>query len=357
MSDAYRRSAEAELVRDFVRAPDGAESSIRSGFQARPVKFLTAQDLFKKQFEPIRWIVPGIVAEGVTLLAGKPKLGKSWLCLDMALAVATGSQVLGSVTCDQGDVLYLALEDNERRLQQRLRKLRPDGAWPDKLCYATECPTLDRGGAEYIRQWVQQVQRPRLVIVDVMARLTGPRDKKETLYEQDYKSIQALSKLASSTGLAVVLVHHTRKTIGIDRLDSVSGSTGLTGAMDTVMVLDKADGLVTLYGRGRDVEEIDIALSFDAVSCRWTKVGDPEALKRSAQRTAVVNLLDENVSGMAPKDIAAALDLTNDQARQLLRRMADDGDIEKLAHGVYGPAVSQLSLCHADRWSPAIAAD
>ncbi|MDR4470761.1 MAG: type IV toxin-antitoxin system AbiEi family antitoxin domain-containing protein [Nitrospira sp.] len=127
--------------------------------------------------------------------------------------------------------------------------------------------------------------------------------------------------------------------------DSVSGSTGLTGAMDTVMVLDKADRLVTLYGRGRDVEEVDIALSFDAVSCRWTKVGDPDSLKRSVQRNAVIDLLSANPSGMAPEDVAAALDLTNDQARQLLRRMADDGDIEKLAHGVYAPAVSQLFVC------------
>jgi hypothetical protein len=356
MTDAYRKSAEAGLVRDFVLAA-GAVISTDVHSPMQPPRFSTAQDLSAKQFEPVRWIVPGIVAEGVTLLAGKPKLGKSWLCLDIALAVATGSEVLGGVACDQGDVLYLALEDNERRLQQRLRKLQPDGAWPDKLCYATECPTLDRGGAEHIQQWVQQVQRPRLVIVDVMARLTGPRDKKETLYEQDYKSIQALSKLASSTGLAVVLVHHTRKTTGIDRLDSVSGSTGLTGAMDTVMVLDKADGLVTLYGRGRDVEEIDIALSFDAVSCRWTKVGDPEALKRSAQRNAVMNLLNANPTGMAPKDVSDALDLTDAQARQLLKRMADVGEVEKLAHGIYGPAVSQLSLCHDGAKMPAVAAD
>jgi hypothetical protein len=123
------------------------------------------------------------------------------------------------------------------------------------------------------------------------------------------------------------------------------------------MVLDKADGLVTLYGRGRDVEEIDIALSFDAVSCRWTKVGDSEALKRSTQRNAVIDFLNANPSGMAPKDVAGALHLTDAQARQLLKRMAEAGEIEKLAHGIYGPAVSQLSLCHDDPEMPAVAGE
>ncbi len=85
----------------------------------------SAADLLRKELPPVRYVVPGYIAEGLTVLAGRPKLGKSWLALDLAVAVATGGAALGSIRVEQGDVLYLALEDNERRLQKRLMQLLP----------------------------------------------------------------------------------------------------------------------------------------------------------------------------------------------------------------------------------------
>lgn len=306
----------------------------------------SASDLETRVFEPIRWVVPGFIAEGVTLLAGKPKLGKSWLCLDIALAVATGGTVLGGVQCEQGDVLYLALEDNERRLQRRLKTLKPDGSWPANLAYATECPTLDEGGAELIRNWIGDAGRPRLVIIDVLARVRGKRNYKDQLYEQDYAAIRPLLDAVNGTGIALVLVHHARKTSGDDRLDAVSGSTGLTGSMETVLVLDRGSDMVTLYGRGRDVEEIETALNFDKQACRWTALGDPNALRRSDQRRDVIELLEGEPNGMRPKQVAETLGMTDANTRQLLSRMASDCDIRKIKRGVYGPILSQPSQCH-----------
>ncbi len=107
----------------------------------------SAQALRRKEFAPIRYVVPGYIAEGCTLLAGRPKLGKSWLVLEMGLAVAMGEACLGGIVCEQGDVLYLALEDSQRRLQKRIDKvLGPLNEWPARFHFATECPRSNEGG-------------------------------------------------------------------------------------------------------------------------------------------------------------------------------------------------------------------
>jgi hypothetical protein len=105
-----------------------------------------AAQLQRKHFPDIAFIVPRYVAPGLTLLAAKPKIGKSWLCLDIAISVATGRYCLGDVKCTNGQVLFIALEDNERRLQRRITKLLPSGEWPADLDYATDWPRAGQGG-------------------------------------------------------------------------------------------------------------------------------------------------------------------------------------------------------------------
>src|SRR5918995_3091979 len=138
---------------------------------AGPPLIRTAAELRRKVFPDIKWIVPGYLAEGCTLLAGRPKLGKSWLALDIGLAVAAGRYVLGDILCEPGDVLALCLEDNERRLQRRIAKvLGALGAgWPERFTYATEWPGANDGGLDMIRDWIERADNPRLVIVDVLA--------------------------------------------------------------------------------------------------------------------------------------------------------------------------------------------
>jgi RecA-family ATPase len=119
--------------------------------ESRKPQIRSAHELRRREFDPIRYVVPGYIAEGCTLLAGRPKLGKSWLVLEMGLAVATGEACLGGILCEQGDVLYLALEDNERRLQKRIDKvLGPLHEWPQSFQYATEWPRASDGGLDAI---------------------------------------------------------------------------------------------------------------------------------------------------------------------------------------------------------------
>ncbi len=224
---------------------------------------ISAAALMAKQFVPINFIVPGLLAEGATLFGGKPKIGKSWMAYDFALAIASGRPVFGSIPITQGDVLYLALEDSERRLKSRLLKKGVRNP-PERLTLATEWPGLDNGCIAELEAWADSVERPSLVIVDVLKMVRGVTRANEFLYDADYRALTGLAMFARNRGIAVVIVHHVRKMEADDPLESLSGTNGLTGAADCVMVLkrDIGTGNCTLYVRGRDVEEAEKAVRF-----------------------------------------------------------------------------------------------
>lgn len=295
-------------------------------------------ELMEREFAPIRYIVPGYIAEGCTLFAGRPKIGKSWLMLDVGLAVASGRICLGETQCEQGDVLYLALEDNERRLQSRIRKVLPafarDGL--DAFQYATEWPRSNEGGLEAIRDWIEAARNPRLVIVDVLAMFKPVRGDKESLYEADYGSIKGLQALASEFNIAIVVVHHTRKSgTEHDPFEKVSGTLGLTGAADTGMVLDRDGNGATLYVRGRDVEEVESAVHFDKAACRWNIQGAASEVRRTDERSVILAALRDADEPMSPTDIADAARMPNQNVRQLLVSMVKAGEVVKSSRARY----------------------
>lgn len=299
----------------------------------------SAAELQSKIFEPVQYVVPGYIAEGATILAGRPKLGKSWLMLDVGLAVARGGSCLGDIRCDEGDVLYLALEDNERRLQSRITKL--IGAcgndWPARFYYSTEWPRSEDGGLENVRVWLKAREKPRLVVVDVLAAFRSPRKREDTLYEGDYAAVKELQRIASEMEVAIVIVHHLRKSAAeIDPFEKVSGTLGLSGAADTVLVLDRDGNGATLYGRGRDIEEIETAVDFDQRTCRWRILGNATDVRRTDERRAILFVLSEADEPLPPKEIMIEAELTNRNALDiLLHKMVKAGEVTKAGRGLY----------------------
>jgi hypothetical protein len=301
------------------------------------VTIATAAALRTKEFPPIKYIVPGYMPEGCTILAGRPKIGKSWLTLDVGLAVASGGECLGGIRCEAGAVLYLGLEDNERRLQSRMTRLMGFSAeWPADFHYAVQWPRANAGGLDQISKWVTSTDKARLVVIDVLAAMRSPRTDKQSPYEADYAAIQALQQIASDTGIAVTIVHHLRKSGSDgDPVEKVSGTLGLSGAADTFLILYRDSNGATLYGRGRDIEEIDAAVEFDRGSCRWRILGAAGEVRRTDERGSILAALKGLSEPMTPNEIAVAIGMPSGNVRQLLFKMVKAGEVSKTSRGRY----------------------
>ena len=312
-------------------------------------QMISAAALMRKTFAPVQYIIPNYVAEGCTILAGAPKLGKSWLALEWAIAKATGGQCMGTIqTGEAADVLYMALEDNERRLQSRMDRLLPFGSpGPTRLTLATKWPRADQGGLDEIRTWARAVDLPKLVIIDVLAAFRQPTSPKGSPYEQDYAAVKALTELASELGIAIVAVLHTRKSRDqVDPFDRVSGTLGLSGAADTALILDRDGQGTTLYGRGRDIPEIETAVQFSKDACRWSVMGRAAEVHQSDARKAVTDCLLVTPEPMSPVTVADATGHSRGSIRTLLFRMLSKGEVLKTPKGLYvHPSRTDLLEC------------
>lgn len=325
---------------DTSTRPAAAESG-----QPAPLRTAwTADELMAMRFPEPRWAVPGILAEGVSLFAGPPKVGKSWLSLGVALAVASGGKALDAIPTQPGPVLYLALEDTPRRLQSRMRKILAGQPAPAALTLVTSCPTLPEGGEQAIARWLDRNPEARMVVIDVFAKMRGTPPHGLSAYDADYHAMSRVKRLADTYGVAVLLVHHVRKMGSEDFLNEVSGTNGLAGAADATLVLKRprgqADGI--LHVTGRDVDEADYALSFQPAAGVWHLLdGPPEDHTLSDTRAAILRHVRHHPDS-PPKQIAEALGISHDNARKTCQRMASDGQLRADAAGRYRlPATSQ----------------
>lgn len=318
----------------IVDASDAAGPLAADGPTARraPVRLrtsYTAADLMTMEFPEPRWAVPGIISEGVNLLAGPPKVGKSWLSLGLGLSVALGGKAMDAVPVEGGPVLYLALEDTPRRLQSRIGKVLAGRDAPAGLTLATACPPLPQGGDEAIGAWLDANRDARMVIIDVFAKLRGMSAPGMSAYDADYAAVGRVKRIADNYGVAIVLVHHVRKAGSDDFLSEVSGTNGIAGAADATLVLKRARGQAdgVLHVTGRDVSESEYALAFHPDVGAWQLLDGPaDEHAQGDTRAAIVRYLRSN-PGSAPKVIAEGAGLNPATARQTCTRMLADAQV------------------------------
>lgn len=265
------------------------------------------KELMAVDLPPISWAVPGVVPEGLTLLAGPPKLGKSWLVLDLAISVAAGREFLGA-ELRQGEALYLALEDNPRRLQGRARMLLGREDPPEGLELWTRAGKLHTGLVPELEAWLDEQPCPRLVIIDTLGRVQEQSpwaDAKDGGYGDAVDALAELQAVAASRGVAVVVVTHTKKggwSAGADPLEAVLGSQGYAGTADSILVLkrDRGEEVGELFVTGREIEEeLTMKVTFDVDRCRWV-LGDAEL----SLEDAILNLLDDEPYKLSGNDVA-----------------------------------------------------
>lgn len=234
----------------------------------KELKMYSSEYIMNTPMKPIEYCVDGLISQGLFVLAGAPKVGKSWLALDMCLSIAKGEKVLGKETLC-GHAVYLSLEDSLIRLQNRLYELTDEPSY--NLNFAIMAESISNGLPEQIEYCRKRFDDLKIVVIDTLQKV---RNESESSYSSDYKELSVLKSLADKLGIAIVLVHHTRKCSDSDPFNMISGSTGLSGCVDGSMVLiesKRGSRKAKLHCVGRDIENQEINVVFE--NSRW-KVSD-----------------------------------------------------------------------------------
>lgn len=337
--------------------PEGADNSQREPLRLvrrQQPEIISAREFLKKDFPPLQQIVPGLLPEGAILLAGAPKAGKSRLALSLAVAVATGRPALGKIPVKQRDVLYVCLEDGERMTQDRLRAL--EGEDPGTLAMSHDAkhwPRVEAGCEGQIEDWLKQHPNAGLVVIDTLQRIRPESKAYQSVYEKDYAACAPLADLAHKHHICVVIVHHTRKARKEDDgdpMEMVSGSTGLTGAVDgTLLLLRKRhETNGTLQLLHREVPDTKYKLTTDDETGTWALVGGaPEAddddeaddAPVTSEQRLYIDLIREH-GQMRAREIEPALGKSYDAVRKMLRKLVKRHLLDS-SGGVYWVAEAQ----------------
>jgi hypothetical protein len=299
----------------------------------------TAAQLMEMNLPPMRWAIPDLLPQGVTVFAGKPKIGKSRMILAWCLAIATGGKALGTIDIpESGDVLYLALEDGKRRLQNRIKVLCADKV-PDNLTIWLQCPKLADGGIEQLRLWLQSHPNAKAIFIDVLQRVRMPSKGNGHIYQEDYNALSELLPMAEAYGVAIVVVHHSNKVQDAeDPLDEISGSTGLPAGVDNLIILRRGanSSEAKLYLRGREVEENELLLRYDQDIAGYKLSGDDVSeFGLSDTRIKVMSALPYPPQTLTPTQIALQTGLSENTVKQHLNRMLESGQADKIGRGQY----------------------
>lgn len=295
----------------------------------------SAHELKGRDFAPLQFVVDGLVPQGLTVLAGAPKVGKSWLSLDIALSVARGTAVLDENVhrCVKGAVLYLALEDSERRLRGRLEQLLGTGPdWPRNLFFETEWPGMHADGLERLDQWIAATEGARLIVLDVFQKFRSIGS--QAGYEQDYRDLTKLLDLARHRQIGIILVHHLRKSGSGDPFERITGSAGFLGVPDTNIVLDKGRSGTRLLAQGRDIEEVSREIVFDPLARVW-RLAKPRLVVKHPERDRIRAILGASPSPLSAIAIAAQTGQTANAVSKMLGEMIGDGQVVKAGWGLY----------------------
>lgn len=302
---------------------------------------IDAIDLLGKTLAPLRMVVPDILPEGTTILAAPPKIGKSALAYQMAVEVALGGTLLGRPVNENkpGDVLYLALEDGERRGQSRLKAAlngRERQLRRGRLTVQWDCPPLGGGLEEMLTEWLDRHADAALVIIDTLGKVRGEKqgDERRNAYQVDVRDLREIARLIIDRGVCLLIIHHTRKPTaggGDDFVSAVSGTYGLAGSADTVLVIKRKrhEAIGSIDVTSREMAEAEIAVRFEDM--RWDIA--PDALPgASAERQAIYDVIRDQ-GPIMPVAVSRILRKDRTSVQHTLKEMTNDGLIARIAGG------------------------
>lgn len=322
---------------EFDESPEGDVDPVQGGI-------FSAAELLEMDLPEIVWAIEGLLPMGLAILAGPPKMGKSWLIYAISLAIGRGGLVLGYFQAKPARVLYLALEDSKKRLQGRLRsliQLEPElREGLGEVDIQLDWPRVDEGGLEELEKYIQAnlARGLKLVVIDTMAKI-GPKSKPKGMnaYEADSQIMGRFHSLAKKYCVCILVVTHLNKLRpSKDPFESITGSMGQLGTADTALLLTRTRGSETakLMTTGRDIDGETYGLRW--INPGWTCTGvaeDSEDL--SPERQAVLQAFKEGDCPMSPSTAAHALKKNPKNISKLIKNLVDDGFLISVGYGLY----------------------
>lgn len=280
-------------------------------------------------------IIDLILYPGLTILGGRPKIGKSWLALQLALSLISSEKLCGYLQVKKPSrVRYISLEDRKHQIKARLHKLTPLTEYARDLDFVFELPPLVSGGIATLDEDLAAHPVDVLIIDSLLAAVKVAQRDHVDIMQADYNVVAMLRDLAVKHSLAIVLIAHTRKAAG-DFLDLIQGTTGTTAAADAVWVIQRAmDGTATLSVVGREVETNIFGLKREEGFPAWIISGEGDEIAQSESRRDIVELLRE-VGPMKPSVIAGRLHKSISGTHRLLAGLCTAGLVVRTGYGTY----------------------
>jgi len=320
------------------------------------LNLVTAKKIQEMELPPVEWIVEKLLTPGLIILAGRPKAGKSWFSLNLSLSVTRGGKALSYFNSVKADVIYFALEDNVRRIKSRLENIlnaEYDRNAPPNLYFLEDdvaFPKLNEGGLDELQNMVADHPDVKLLIIDTLGRSRADQKRSDNnIYLADYELLAKLQRFALKNKIAVVVVHHTKKGGEENVFDEISGTTGITGAADTIILIKRIKKQNKLFITGRDIEEATYDLYFDRDSFTWN-VLEPaqDSLNLTVERSEIIDLLTSEQRMMRTGEIAQVLGKEQSNVSHLLKALKEEGLVMSPKYGFY-----QLSEAPKNNQTPA----
>lgn len=258
----------------------------------RGVASIAASDLQTAKIDPPEWLIPDVLPQGLAILCASSKVGKSWMAMQMCLAISRGKEFLDYAS-NQAGCLYLALEDGIFRLKDRLNKVLDGGKAPSNFYLSIKANGLDGGLIKQLDEEFEEHPDIKLIIIDTLQKVRGSAKKDEIAYATDYRELGALKEYADNKRICIFLIHHLRKMADEnDVFNMISGSNGIMGVCDTIFIIYKKkrqDENAVLFMTGRDIRQQDVVVHFDETKYRWDMVGTAEEEERKRKKREYEN--------------------------------------------------------------------
>lgn len=349
-------TAAARLAFEAFARQNPAAAALIAGDPAPAKRVWSVTDLLTTEFPEPKWAIPGLLPSGLSVFAGRPKLGKSWLALAIATAVGCGGVVLGR-RAQQGKVLYLALEDNPRRLKDRLNK--QQATTTADIDFHFEWPALveKRGGQPGTLALMEAINARgyNLVIIDTISRALGHADQ---LDQADMNvAFGALQRMAIERDICLLLIDHHRKSAGGvgDVIDDVMGATSKVGVADAAIGIyrERGQSNATLKVSGRDVDDQELAIRFDRDLFCWQLIGTEAGVKTESLQAEILEVIKELGGAATATRVAKGLDVQKDPSniRKEMLELVNKGllkRVEKEGREVKYQLVKGLNDYHYD---------